>query len=625
MNPLIKTALLAGALSLNIPAVAKDTFTPYQAGEVPQNPTELWQDYDPRREALEVELVKEWQADGVVTRYITYKVGSFKGADARVAAYYSFPANGKKNPAFVWCHGGGQRADRTRGVYFAKQGFATIDINWLGRPVEPQTGVNTDWGKVDPTQGPHFYSKALRRGWKRNLQPDEHSIDPVVSPRNNNWFLLVTAAKRAITFLEQQPEVNAERIGMAGFSMGGMVTSLTAIDPRLKAVVPFVGGTGYKYQNFPGDIKGSSLRHHMKDLDLYRKTVDASAHWPLVKCPVLFITSSNDFHSAFDRIYKSMALVPHKSWRVSCNIHEDHRPGPEQWALLIKWFNLHLKGINQQIPVTPPSTFSVEGQTAHFTVTPEDRHQRLQDTEIYYSYDPNARTRFWMRAAAEQSGATWSVDLPVHDQLPLYVFALCRYALPKPMQTLNGSTSTIVVNSLEHSIVPEQVDLQALTRLHHGNGVIDDFEDGLGDWGIRESGQLLRSYKFQNPEVDRSNDKQLLLRVDPNGRKLSVRLSTVSRHLDSDLNQGNFYLVRSVEGHGAQDLRIDRQDFKVSKKGKAETGAQVLDWSLISCFDLSIVDLSTQEKIDLSAPEGLSMLKMLALVDAEPSSLELQQ
>lgn len=95
--------------------------------------------------------------------------------------------------------------------------------------MEDAINVNTDWGRVDPTQGPRFYSKALRQGWKRSLQPDQYSIDRVISPRNSNWFLLVCAAKRAITFLEQQPEVNAERIGMAGFSMGGMVTSLTAM------------------------------------------------------------------------------------------------------------------------------------------------------------------------------------------------------------------------------------------------------------------------------------------------------------------------------------------------------------------------------------------------------------
>ena len=174
---------------------AVDTFVPYGPGDVPKSVTELWKGYDARREPLAVKVVKEWQTDGVTTRYVTFTVGTFKGAEARIAAYYSFPDAGGKHPAFVWSHGGGQRAERSRGIYFAKQGYATIDINWLGRPLEDGIEINTDWGKVDPTQGPQFYAKALRKGWKRDLRPDDHTLDPVVSPRNSNWFLLTVAAR----------------------------------------------------------------------------------------------------------------------------------------------------------------------------------------------------------------------------------------------------------------------------------------------------------------------------------------------------------------------------------------------------------------------------------------------
>ena len=109
---------------------AAETFTPYTPEQVPQNVTDLWKDYDARQEPLNVRVVKEWKADGVVTRYVTFTVGTFQGSDARIAAYYSFPDGGGKHAAFVWSHGGGQRAERGRGIYFATQGFATIDINW---------------------------------------------------------------------------------------------------------------------------------------------------------------------------------------------------------------------------------------------------------------------------------------------------------------------------------------------------------------------------------------------------------------------------------------------------------------------------------------------------------------
>lgn len=601
----LKIALILNLLGLSLHAA--ETFTPYQhAGEVPRNVVELWMDYDARKEPLDVQIVKEWKADGVVTRYVTFKVGTFKGTDARIAAYYSFPANGEKNAAFVWSHGGGQRAERGRGVYFAKQGFATIDINWLGRPMEPGIDVNTDWGNVDPTQGPRFYAKALRNGWKRDLQPDDYSIDPVPSPRNSNWFLLTVAARRAITFLEQQPEVSPDRIGFAGFSMGGTITAMAAIDPRLKAVVPFVGGTAFMHVEFPGGIQGSSIRQHFKDLDLYASTVDASAYWPLVQCPVLFISSSNDFHAAFERIYQSMTLLKHWEWRVSTNIHQNHGPGPEQWVLLNHWLDQYLKGTERNIPVTPPSTLTMNAGMATFTVTPADQ-DRLADTEIYFSYDPNSRTRFWNKADAERSGHSWSVDLPVHAELPLYVFALCRYRLQHTTQLEHGATTTFALNSIEQAVVPESVNLEVMLKLPKTRKVFEDFGNGIQDWSTRDQ-RSIKTYKFQSPDLDRSSNKMLSLTIDPQGKLLSLRLTAGSRFLSTENNLGDFSCVKSIRGQGPQEVVIAREDFK-SADGKT------LEWSKIATFEVTMVNEESKEKLDLTSKEGHEVLQLIRLVD----------
>ena len=582
-----------------------DTFTPYKADNVPQNVTDLWKDYDPRKEPLDVKVIKEWKTDGVVTRYITYKVGTFKGADARVAAYYSFPEKGSKHPAFVWSHGGGQRAERSRGVYFAKHGFATIDINWLGRPMEEGIDVNTDWGNVDPTQGPRFYSKAKRKGWKRSVLPDEYTIDPVPSARNNNWFLLVVAGKRAITFLEKQPEVNAEMIGFTGFSMGGTITSMIAMDSILKAVAPFVGGTANLHVDFPGIPSTSIKGHYTGHLELYGNTVDPGAYWPLVKCPVMFISSSNDFHSAFDRIYQSMDLLPHDNWRVSTNIHENHGPNAEQWILVNKWFNLHLKGTDEYVPATPKSQLLIKGKEATFTVTPENQYNDLKEVEIYYSYDPNSTTRFWIRAEAKQDKAKnkWSADLTLHSKLPLYTFAICRYSLGKEIDTLQGNTSTFTVNSTEQFYMPKDLDLKLLSTLGKSE-IVEDFSNGIQDWSYRGN---LRTYKFQNPLIDFSN-KNLSLTVMPNGKRLTLRLSAESKFLGAGRDLGSFSYFKTVEGDGLQNITIRREEFK-GPKGKK------LEWSKISRFGITIIDSATKAPIDLSSIEGRKILKSINMIE----------
>ena len=116
---------------------ASETFTPYSSSkDVPVSVVELWDSYNPSSEELDTKVINETKENGVISRYVTYRVGTFKGVEARVAAYYTFPDKPGKHPAFVWTHGGGQRAEKDRGIYFAKQGYAVIDINWLGRSME---------------------------------------------------------------------------------------------------------------------------------------------------------------------------------------------------------------------------------------------------------------------------------------------------------------------------------------------------------------------------------------------------------------------------------------------------------------------------------------------------------
>ena len=102
---MIKSILLLFSFSLSL--LGKDTLVPISDSEkLPKSAMQLWGNYDPHAEPLDVKIIKEWKTDEVTTRYLTYKVGRFKGTDSRVAAYYSYPNKPGKHPAFVWTHGG---------------------------------------------------------------------------------------------------------------------------------------------------------------------------------------------------------------------------------------------------------------------------------------------------------------------------------------------------------------------------------------------------------------------------------------------------------------------------------------------------------------------------------------
>lgn len=603
------SAILALFLGSSLTGFGKqDSLTPFtSADQVPQNAIDLWGSYDPKAEALDVKLHQEWKKDGVVSRLITFKVGTFKGADSRIAAYYCFPENGKKNPAFVWSHGGGQCADRNRGHYFATQGFATVDINWLGRPLEGAKEGLTDWGKIDPTQGPNFYTKALRKQFKSSFHPDEHSIDPVISPRNSNWFMLSLAARRALTFLEQQPEVDASRLGFSGFSMGGTITSMTSIDKRLKAVAPFVGGTANLYENYPGMNSGGVIRN-IGDLELYKNTIDPGAYWKHVTIPVMFITSSNDFHSTLDRIYQSLDLLPHHHWRVTGNMHANHGPGPEQWVMLNQWFKQYLAGEEQNIPATPVSHMVIHNGTAHFTVTPEQR-ERLKDVEIYYSYHPNAITRFWNKAPASQEGDSWKAAIPAHSKLPLYTFALCRYHLPAEQALERGSTKTFSLNSYARTHIPADIDLSAFDKLSK-SGLVDDFSKGMVNWSSRD-GANFKTYKFQDPQLDTTLGNKLAITLNvKEGQDVLLGVGLDSKFNGHGKDLGNFHYGTKISGNGPKTILLEAKDFK-SKDDKA------LEWSKVSTFSITLTDAETKQRIKLAEPEGAGLLQRIELIKPE--------
>ena len=98
--------------------------------------------------------------------------------------------------------------------------------------------------------------------------------------RNNNWFLITLAARRALTFLERQPEVDGEELGVYGHSMGGNLTLyVAATDQRVKAgVITSAGGI----EDMSDNIKNTPFKY--------------AAYAARVTCPVLFVNPADDFH-----------------------------------------------------------------------------------------------------------------------------------------------------------------------------------------------------------------------------------------------------------------------------------------------------------------------------------------
>ena len=500
---------------LMLPTLLLSPLSALHAADVPKSVTELWSDYDPRKEPLNVEVLKAWESDGVVCRLIRYQVGVFKGAPSKVAAFYAFPKGGQKLPALLQLHGGGQSASLDGVVADAKNGYASLSLNWggnklnFGRSQETYSGPQTDWGKLDATHPPQ---RNKANHFAGALTPDDFTLDNVESPRNSNWFVVLMAARRALTLLEQQPEVDAARLGVYGHSMGGkLTTDLAGIDPRVKAAVPSCGGAGDILES-QTELPGCSKKN-IPVMEL--ACVSDNAYIPRIACPVLWLSPVNDFHAHIDHMAWNWRNVPDDRLRLSMAPHLNHRHTGEHGITQLLWFEQHLKGAFT-FPQTP--RFALNLKTADgvptLTVTP-DESQAVKRVDIYYSVDPHELTRFWRDAPAVKSGNAWQARCPLmHLDQPLFAYANVVYDTPAKYRDVarapgQENSDVFAISSRVLSAAPAQLQAAGVKVTDQPDRMIDDGARGWRDWYLLNWGhpplwhaatRKLKDEKWRGPD-----------------------------------------------------------------------------------------------------------------------------
>jgi len=458
--------------------------------QMPQNLDELWADFPQldRDTPLEAETLKEWNEGEVVCRVVRFQVGVFRGSPSRVAGLYALPSGGTKLPALLQLHGGGQSASLDSVVSDARRGYAALSLNWggnklnFGRTTIVYDGPQTDWGRLDATHPPQRNKVNHFAG---PLTPDEFTLDRVESPRNSNWFLVLMAARRAVTFLEQQPQVDPARIGVYGHSMGGkLTTDLAGIELRIKAAVPSCGGGGdilESQTDLPGCVKKSRT-------SLELACISDNAYLPRINCPVLWLSPTNDFHAPISNMAWNWRNLPDERTRFSIAPHLNHRHTDQHHVTQHLWFEQHLKKAFL-MPRTPQLTLMLQTSDGipAITLTP-DESQSVKRVDIHYSTDPHELTRFWRTTQAASDGTVWRANCPVLslDQ-PMFAFANVIYELPDRYRDIsvpagNRPIGVFGLSSRVRSVTADELRRAGVKATTMRERMIDDGSHGWRDW-----------------------------------------------------------------------------------------------------------------------------------------------
>jgi len=495
---LLASFFLGGSCSTAVGEEA-DTLPPVKDGHAPRNLEEMWAGFDPRAEPLKVELLKDWEEEGVVLRIVRFRIGVFKGRTARLAAVYGFPKAAAESrdrlPGLVQIHGGGQYADHKACLLNAKRGYATVSIAWAGRisapgyrvsPTEvklfwdgktdhPRYRPTTDWGAVD---GYHAPGRNAGNQFP-SAKPAPWTLDGVESPRNSGWFLCALAARRALTFLEQRPEVDPNRLGVYGHSMGGKLTVLASVDSRVKAAAPSCGGISDRANTSP----------------LFRATLGDGVSLRRISCPIIFLSPANDFHGRIGDLPEAIDEIASDEWRVTCSPHHNHQDTSEYEVATLLWFDQHLKKAFA-FPRTPDTELKLDTADGVpvLTVRP-DASKTILSVDVFYTRQgkpdeqpqdrENTMRRFWHHARATEANGRWTAELPLSDtNRPLWVYANVLYPLENPVTGAGYyygpyTTQSFNVSSLLQTVSADELRSAKVRATRQPSLLIESFE---GDW-----------------------------------------------------------------------------------------------------------------------------------------------
>jgi dienelactone hydrolase len=168
---------------------------------------------------------------GLVTEQLSFASEKTAASEERVPVLLVRPEKEKKKlPAVIVLHGTGGNKEAQRGMLadLARRGIigVAIDARYHGE-------------RAGGKKRAEAYNAAVVRAWK--AKPGERQEHPFYY--DTCWDLWKT-----VDYLRTREDVDPDRIGMIGFSMGGIETWLAAAaDERVKVIVPAIAVQSFRW------------------------------------------------------------------------------------------------------------------------------------------------------------------------------------------------------------------------------------------------------------------------------------------------------------------------------------------------------------------------------------------
>jgi hypothetical protein len=396
------------------------------------------------------------------------------------------------------------------------------------------------------------------------------------------------SGRRIITFMQQQPQVNPQKIGIRGHSTGGTLTVYQCLDPRVTAAVPSVGGVG-GFMDVHPIITGNTrhLRLEGDRLKLFRNTLESQTCWKKMHAPVLLLGASNDFNAPDWNCLEAVKWANVDKRYVSC-ANFNHAFPPESMIADYLWFQDKLKG-EFTFPKTPKSELLLNQPDGIpvFKVTPSNTKLKLKRVEMFFTDGRNPLTRFWITGKPKQkTDGSWEMKCPViYNDEPLFAFSNIIYEIDPinaPHHRYNRLSEMASTSDYAYAW-PEQLQAAGVRPHKVQNRLIDDFSEGLRDWsGGLDNGHWwsIDTRKIADARFMGPKEAELVFEVNSPAAGMKIGVVAERKFMEANNREHAFYGFFDMPKQGWNTVRIKTTDLH------NPFGWKLDDWHKLSRLNL---------------------------------------
>ncbi|NME68728.1 alpha/beta hydrolase family protein [Flammeovirga aprica] len=326
---------------------------------------------------------------------IFYESIDYKGEVSKVYAYYGLPSTPKPEngyPAVVLVHGGGGTAYDDWVKLWNDRGFVAISMDLEGHiPSLDDSAERATFDGAGPARTGVFHDNAL--------------------PIDEQWYYhAVAQIIKAHSLIASFDEVDATKIGIAGVSWGGMLTSTVAgLDLRFKFAIP-IYGCGF-LKGTDGHM-GNSLASTDQDyVNNAMTNYEASAYLHQATMPMLFMNGANDAHFPLPATMDSKNAIQGDAYTfIKDGFGHGHSVAWNEEESYIFADRI----INGGTPLLEIDVPAYTDGTNTMSVNVTDAGAGIQSATFYYTTDRSEvwSSKTWSSMPATVNGATVSAVVP---------------------------------------------------------------------------------------------------------------------------------------------------------------------------------------------------------------------